>query len=159
VIERAAGILPLLLAGIGCTGSSGGYAGGAIGSVLDATVERRDTGTTDGGFSAVAPCPAASSYLEGATTVAFGGTTGYVYAPSCLKLAVGGSVAFLGDFASHPLSPSATRGTLAGNPITNVSAGAARTFTFPAPGFYAYFCPFHGTLDDGTGMAGVIWVE
>ena len=66
---------------------------------------------------------------------------------------------FSGDFASHPLSPSAMRGTIPGNPIGNVSAGSAQTFTFPTPGFFAYFCPFHGTLDDGTGMAGVIWVE
>jgi plastocyanin len=113
----------------------------------------------DGGFVAVAPCPTAADYATGPTVVVFGGTTGYVYAPACLEVPAGTTVRFEGDFASHPLSPSALRGTRPGSPITNASAGASASFRFSAPGFYAYFCSFHGTLDDGTGMAGVVQVD
>jgi plastocyanin len=113
---------------------------------------------SDAGFVAVAPCLDSGDYVDGTATIAFGGTTGYAYAPRCLAVPVGTTVAFVGDFTSHPLSPSALRGTRPGNPITNVSAGSSASFVFAAPGFYAYFCAFHGTLDDGTGMAGVVRV-
>jgi plastocyanin len=32
-------------------------------------------------------------------------------------------------------------------------------FTFPTPGFYAYYCTVHGASDGAAGMVGVIWVE
>jgi plastocyanin len=160
LIAPRAGLLLLLAA---CDGSSGGFAGsgsGADGGVSpDAATDRIEAGFLDAGFAAVPPCNVAASYAQGVTTILFGGTAGYVYAPSCLKVAAGTTVTFSGDFAPHPLSPSAMRGTSQGNPIANVSAGAARSFTFPSPGFFAYFCSFHGIRDDGSGMAGVIWVE
>lgn len=152
MIGRGAGLLAVL----GCTGASGGYAGGFPG---DAGSDRTGAEVAGGGFVAVAPCPTAADYASGPTTVVFGGTTGYVYAPACLEVPAGTTVTFEGDFASHPLSPSALRGTRPGNPITNASAGSSASFTFPALGFYAYFCAFHGTLDDGSGMAGVVWVN
>jgi len=30
---------------------------------------------------------------------------------------------------------------------------------FPDPGFFAYYCGVHGGADDGSTMAGVIWVR
>jgi plastocyanin len=151
-MKTAAGLLAVL----GCSGASGGYAGG---SPSDAGAERNGAEVAGGGFVAVAPCPAPADYVGSPTTVVFGGTTGYVYAPACLEVPSGTTVTFVGDFASHPLSPSALRGTRPGNPITNVSAGASASFRFSVPGLYAYFCGFHGTLDDGTGMAGVVRVS
>ena len=154
MIAWAAGLAGLVVGG-GCTDGSGGYAGGAF-LRSDAGLEES---VADGGFLAVAPCTDSSDYTFGATTIAFGGTTGYAYAPRCLAVPAGATVTFVGDFSPHPLSPSALRGTRPGNPITNVSAGSSASFRFPAPGFYAYFCAFHGTLDDGTGMAGVVWAS
>ena len=95
---------------------------------------------------------------DDATTIAFGGTVGFDYAPKCLKVPAGATVTFSGDFASHPLAPSATRGDTTNNPIVNMSNGTTASFTFPTPGFYAYFCNFHGS-DDGASMSGVIWVQ
>ena len=154
MIARAAGLAGLVVLG-GCADASGGYAGPAFGG-RDAGIEGSGA---DGGVLAVAPCADTADYTVGATTIAFGGTTGYAYAPRCLAVPTGTTVTFAGDFSPHPLSPSALRGTRPGNPITNVSAGSSASFVFPAPGFYAYFCAFHGTLDDGTGMAGVGWVQ
>jgi plastocyanin len=34
-----------------------------------------------------------------------------------------------------------------------------KTFTFPTPGYYAYFCMYHGFDDSGNFMAGVVWVQ
>ncbi len=109
-------------------------------------------------FMAFLPCNAESSYMTTPTTIAFGGTVGFDYAPKCLKVPAGTSVTFSGDFASHPLTPSATRGDTTNNPIVNMSNGTTASFTFPTPGFYAYLCNFHGS-DDGTSMSGVIWVQ
>jgi plastocyanin len=155
IIRAAAGLLILG----GCGGASAGYAGAAF-PRTDAALERgpAEAAVGDGGFVAVPPCLEAGDYVSGATTVAFGGTLGYAYAPRCLAVPVGTTVTFVGDFSPHPLTPSALRGSRPGSPITDVSAGSSASFTFPAPGFYAYFCAFHGTLDDGTGMAGVVRV-
>jgi plastocyanin len=99
-----------------------------------------------------------NSYVAG-TTIAFGGTVGFNYTPKCLKVSPGATVTFNGEFASHPLAPSALRGAPAiNNPIVNMSDGTTASFTFPDAGFYAYLCNFHGT-DDGLNMAGVIWVK
>lgn len=154
MIGRAAGLAGLLVVG-GCADASSGYAGPAFGG-RDAGFE---ASAADGSFLAVAPCAASGDYTSGTTTIAFGGTTGYAYAPRCLAVPTGTTVTFAGDFSPHPLSPSALRGTRPGNPITNVSAGSSASFVFSTPGLYAYFCAFHGTLDDGTGMAGVVWAQ
>jgi plastocyanin len=111
-----------------------------------------------GGFMSVAPCTMESAYSTG-TIVDFSSTATYAYTPQCLKVAAGSTVTFTGDFGTHPLSPSAKRGTLTGNPITATSAGTTKTFTFPNPGFYAYYCTVHGASDGAAGMVGVIWVE
>jgi plastocyanin len=132
------------------TGGSGGGTAGASGS--------GGGGSGGGGaFTAFAPCNAATDYVAG-TTINFGGTVGFNYDPQCLKVAAGATVTFSGDFVTHPLVPSATRGDPANNPIVNMSNGTTASFVFPMPGFYAYLCNFHGS-DDGQFMAGVIWVQ
>lgn len=136
--------------GTGGGGGTGGSAGGSGGS-----------GGSGGGtpFTAVAPCTDPSSYVTSATTVAFGGSVGFAYAPNCLAVAAGTTVTFSGDFASHPLTPSAARGMTTGNPIAATSSGTSAPFTFTNPGFYAYYCAFHGSDADGAFMSGVIWVQ
>lgn len=107
-------------------------------------------------FAPVAPCLNESDYTAG-TSIAF--TAGFAYTPKCLKITHGESVTFNGSFSSHPLASSLNRGDTTNNPIQNTGTGDTATFTFPTPGVYAYFCAFHGSADDGSGMAGAIWVQ
>jgi plastocyanin len=114
-----------------------------------------------GVFTAVAPCATEASYTAGtaASSVTFGAAGDFSYTPKCLKVPAGAQVTFMGDFSAHPLEPSALRGTLTDNPIEATSSGNSASFTFPIPGYYAYFCAFHGPSDGATGMVGVIWVQ
>jgi plastocyanin len=116
-------------------------------------------GAPEPSFMAVAPCDGADAYQTG-TTVGFGGDTQPVlsYTPSCLRVARGARVAFVGDFSAHPMWPSTDRGTRPGNPITFTGSGGAASFTFATPGFFPFYCQHHGPTDDGTNMSGVIWV-
>jgi plastocyanin len=108
---------------------------------------------------AVVPCSTEAMYTTTGTSIAFGGTDpGFNYAPKCLKVSAGATVTWNGDFATHPLDKSETRGTLTGNPITMTNTGTTASFTFPTPGFYGYYCRFHGA-DDGQFMDGVLWVN
>ena len=151
------GILLAATATVGCSstssnptpgtgGTGGGGGGGGSGP--------------DPSFMAVAPCSTEASYTTSGTTIAFGGTDpGFNYAPNCLKVSTGASVTFNGDFSMHPLGPSAVRGMTTGNPIVVTNTGTTKSFTFPAAGFWAYYCMFHGSDADGNFMSGVIWVK
>ncbi len=140
----------------------------AVGGVACSSSNGSSTPTGSGGgngstFVDVAPCDQASAYTSG-STIMFGGNLGLAYSPKCLKVSTGAQVTFEGDFGMHPLTPSARRGKLSGNPITTVASDAgvfapSATFTFPTAGFFAYFCAVHGSADDGSGMEGVIWVQ
>src|SRR5262245_31788236 len=113
-------------------------------------------------FVSVPPCLDEAGYATGSNTVVFGflgSPSGFVYDPSCLAIAAGETVTFTGSFAAHPLYPSMKRGTIVPNPIGGVSTGDNRRFSFPQPGFFAYYCGIHGAADDGSAMAGVIWVR
>jgi plastocyanin len=109
-------------------------------------------------FMAVPPCSAQASYTTAPTTITFGGADGDNYNPKCLAVTAGTDVIFAGDFLSHPLTPSAMRGTVTGNPIVSLASGDRLAIHFSDPGFYAYYCRNHGS-DDGLLMAGVVWVE
>jgi plastocyanin len=144
-------------AAVGCSGAGGGTSTPGTGG----------GGTGGGGaggsstFMAVAPCASEASYTTTGTTIQFGVNGALAYQPDCLEVAAGTTVTFSGDFVTHPLTPSARRGTLTGNPITasNGLPGAnSEDFTFPNPGFYAYYCAEHSD-DSGTLMDGVIWVK
>ena len=113
-------------------------------------------------FMAISPCPAQADYATGADTVRFGffGTPpGFVYDPKCLAVDTGNTVTFSGNFAAHPLYPSTSRGTVAGNPIAASSVGESQVIRFERPGFFAYYCGVHGAADDGSTMAGIIWAR
>jgi plastocyanin len=162
----------LVAAGCGSSGGGGSGSGGAGGSGSGGSGSGGASGSGGSGsggstpFTAVAPCKAESDYTTTGTTVMFGGAT-TVYAPKCLKVSAGTSVTFTGadgqTFADHPLTPSAERGTLTGTPIVVTSETInSKSFTFSTPGYYAYYCLFHG-LDSATAadnfMAGVVWVQ
>jgi len=147
---------------------SGGAGGGAAGG---ATSEGGAGGTAAGAggaggaatlpFMAVNPCNSEDAYTTAGSTIAYGGSE-LKYTPKCLKVAAGSQVTFVpattsDSFSGHPLMHS-MRGTLP-SPITETTTGAMKTFTFATPGFYAYYCEFHGSADDGNFMAGVIWVQ
>jgi plastocyanin len=104
---------------------------------------------------AVLPCLTEASYSQG-TTITF---ANFSYTPTCLKVAPGTTVTFSGDFASHPLAPSATRGTVAGNPIPATSTGTTKAVVFPTAGYFAYYCTVHGNDAAGLAMVGVVWVQ
>ncbi|HMF43255.1 MAG TPA: plastocyanin/azurin family copper-binding protein [Polyangia bacterium] len=157
---KAIGVL-LAIAAIGCSGAGGslgtpgtGGGGGTGGS----------GGSGGGAFMGVPPCLTEGSYTTTGTTIQFGVNGALAYQPACLKVAAGTTVTFSGDFVTHPLQPSARRGTLTGNPITASNGlplpdgGMSKDFTFPTPGFYAYYCAEHSD-DSGTLMDGVVWVQ
>jgi plastocyanin len=137
-------LLGILLAtplAVGCGDSGGGPTG------------------PDPSFMAVAPCSMESSYTTTGTTITFpAAATDFNYSPKCLKVTAGSTVTFSGDFSAHPLDPSETRGNTTSNPIMLTTTGTSAPFTFPAAGFYAYYCQFHGA-DNGQFMDGVIWVK
>jgi len=160
----------------GTSGAGGGSAGttGNGGSTAGTTGSAGAGGSGGGGtpgFMAIAPCLNESDYVSNTTTINFPvSATDFNYAPKCLKVtfpkgslgtagAPGTNVTFSGDFATHPLMPSANRGDVTGNPITATSAGTTKTFYVSSfnTNFYAYFCAVHNPSDNGAGMSGVIW--
>jgi plastocyanin len=76
--------------------------------------------------------------------IAFGGTS---YNPSNVTAAVGDTATFSGSFMNHPL-------IWDGGQFTDTRSGSSRTFTFSAPGTYAFHCEIHVAL----GMKGSITV-
>ena len=95
-------------------------------------------------------------------TVSFGGNLGNIYAPPCMGIAVGQSVAFTGSFSAHPLmpglAPSQQGGPDAGSPNTPIQAtnnGTGTLFTFPNTGVFPFYCSLH----QGQGMFGAIQVR
>ena len=145
--------------GTACSSSSNGADGGHDGGHDTGSDSASDAGDAGGvAFMAFAPCPSQSDYASSTTDIAFGGALGLVYSPACLKIATGTAVTFSGDFTTHPLAPSTSRGTPASNPIVETDAGTTMSFTFDTAGFYGFYCLAHGT-DEGDGMAGMIWVE
>lgn len=162
----------------GMGGSSGGSAGSGAGGGAGSGGTAGSGGATGGssgtpGFMSIAPCQNESDYVTGSTTIDFGTINGaYAYSPKCLKITIprgmlgtagapGTNVTFSGDFGTHPLEPSALRGSQTGNPITPTSSvpdgGTSKTFRFETPGYFAYFCQVHNPSDNGAAMSGVIW--
>ena len=114
------------------------------------------------GFMAVSPCLSEAEYVRDTATITFGfngAAQGFSYDPKCLRIQAGQTVTFSGSFAAHPLYPSAARGSVRENPISGTGSGTSRGFQFPSAGYYAYYCGVHGATDDGSAMAGVVWVE
>jgi len=162
MLATMANVARAILAVALATGAGGACSGRPLPEVPE-SVGRVDAAIVDpSAFVAIWPCPAEADYVTGTDTVRFGffGTPpGFVYDPKCLAVDVGEAVTFSGSFAAHPLYPSDSRGTVAGNPIGGVSAGESKVIRFEGPGFFAYYCGIHGAADDGSTMAGIIWAR
>ena len=158
--SRSISLVFVLLAACGASSPSGSDAGGAVDAFAAADTNVAAPDTNAPAFTALAPCAATSDYVDdptGANVVTFG--PAFAYSPQCIHIPTGDQVTFRGDFATHPLHPS-TRGT-SGNPIPLTGptpAPAEQLVVFPHAGFYPYYCAVHGA-DDGTSMAGVVWVD
>lgn len=133
--------------GTGGTGGGGPGTGGANGST----------------FMAIAPCDSESAYETG-ETITFPNSDSS-YSPKCLKTSLGSSVTFMpmsgANFSMYPLAPSQVRGNVPDNPVQMVESAAAgpKTFAFGVSGFFGFFCGAAGADADGSGMAGVVWVQ
>jgi plastocyanin len=114
-------------------------------------------------YGSPSPSPTSSSQgssatsptsLNGCTTFADGDTIAWTLAskpPStCLRVKKGASVTWNGDLGVHPLAP---KGGDAANPITAISAGSTKTFTFDTPGTYGFVCASHSSM---TGAISVV---
>jgi plastocyanin len=106
--------------------------------------------------------PATATDLTGmaSTTIAFGGATGDMYTPPCIKVSVGTVVTFNGDFTTHPLQGGVVAGVTAtpdaSGPLAMVtSAGMTAPFAMSVAGSYGFYCTVHWPL----GMKGAIFVQ
>lgn len=74
------------------------------------------------------------------------------YDPPCIKIKVGQTVTWGGNFATHPLRPGACN-TATGDQIPSISAGSTPvTLTMTTAGVYGFQCAVHTSA----GMKGVI---
>lgn len=126
----------------------------------DVAVDRAPEGTPDlrtplPAFMAVPPCSSEADYL---TTTTVTSTATLRFSPPCVKVPRGTAVRFTMDFSLHPLRPSGMRGDVANNPIQATNFGTEASFTFNQTGFFGFYCAIHGASDNGTIMAGVVWV-
>ncbi len=90
---------------------------------------------------------------DAGATVRFpvGGTR---YSPNCVRVRLGQSVTFVGDFGPHPLNQAC--GPVSG--LFSQGLGNSYTVTFTnGLGIYGYYCSEHGS-SNGSGMAGAIEV-
>jgi plastocyanin len=142
-----------------CGGDEGSGTSGASGQASSGSGS--GSGSGGGGATVVNGCdPATAEDRTGDTDVpiAFGDAIGFKYSPACIKVKVGTTLTFSGDFASHPLTPGIDLVEDPASPIqktdTNPMSGSV-SFALSPAGTYGWFCGFHG----GGGMEGAAFVE
>jgi plastocyanin len=136
----------------GSTGAAGGGAGGTSGT---------GSGGAGGGGMMVNGCDpttAVDKTASATTSVAFGNSL--MYDPACIRIKVGSSVSWSGNFVEHPLVGGTINVTTmtpdSTSPIKltmGMDAGSV-TFAFPNAGNFPYYCTIHGTV----GMKGAVFV-
>jgi plastocyanin len=161
-------------AGTGGTGGAGGTSTTSTGDTSTST-SSTSTGSTSSGTSTSSgsssgtggpmlvngcdPTALVDHTKEAAVEIAFGGATGYKYAPPCIKIKSGTTVTFKGDFVTHPLSGGEVVGSTPTadklSPIKPTTAGASAAFAITPAGSYPYFCTAHYA----GGMQGLIVAE
>ena len=77
----------------------------------------------------------------------------YSYDPKCLIIRSGQTVTFVGDFITHPLTPSCGPELL----LEYRDTGATASFVLESSGIYGYYCLDHGN-PQGDAMSGAIEV-
>lgn len=155
-------------AGMGGMGGAGGMGGMATSSSSSSgssstsgssSSSSSGSGGAGGGNAGLNGCDQATADdLTGmaSTTVQFAGLT---YSPPCIRVKVGTSVTFEGNFALHPLQGGTVVGSVPTpdptNPITLTNSGMSATFKLNNAGDVPYYCTSHAI----TGMKGAIFVE
>jgi plastocyanin len=113
-------------------------------------------GTTGGGNGECTEATAVDHTADAMTTITF---PSQAYDPNCVKIAVGSSVKFSGNFVQHPLvggnATSTSKMPDTSSPIARTATGTEATFTFPAAGTFGFYCDIHGQA----GMTGKIFVQ
>jgi plastocyanin len=142
------------------TGTGTGTTDDGTGTTEPATTEPTTTaGTTTGGGALVNDCDPATAVDHTADAVTTINTVGLAYDPPCIKIAAGGSVKFVSDFAAHPLVGGVVEGGAkapdAASPVTSTNTGTEATFVFASAGSFGYYCDFHAL----GGMVGAVFVE
>jgi plastocyanin len=108
---------------------------------------------------AVAVPAAVLALAAPAQAIEFGGTHGFAYVPSSVRVAPGATVTWTGDFGTHPL-----RSAASAEPYShNGTVGTTTSFdhAFATPGVYRFYCAVHGVLlgdNQVAGMSGEIVV-
>ncbi|MCC6750927.1 MAG: hypothetical protein IT371_24945 [Deltaproteobacteria bacterium] len=163
----------VLLVAVGC-GDSGGKQDAGKGADLGPTRDARsgDRGTADAGAgdagkdqgiadasgpscaASFASCTAFEDKTATSAVIEFGGAAGSAYSPNCIKVKIGQSVTFKGNFETHPLNQACGPDKVIKK---TVSTGTSSSFSFPREGIFGYYCGFHGQAT-GAGMAGAIQV-
>ena len=83
----------------------------------------------------------------------------FTYAPPCVKVSVGTTVTFNGNFVSHPLQGGTVVGVMAtpsavGPFATETNSGVTADFLMSSAGTFPYYCTFHYPA----GMYGAVFV-
>jgi len=65
------------------------------------------------------------------------------YQPRCMRVKVGQKVTWLGDLASHPLTPHGASESSGASPIVPTSSGTSAAFTFTSEGVFGFACAHH----------------
>lgn len=142
-------IVVLALTGLHCSSSSTGPAdagnadtgaadSGADAATIDAGADAGATvnGCTPADFAAsdetAAAAPRAIAFPMGGAPAQF--------TPHCMKIKVGQSVSWNGNFSAHPLE---AMGGDSGNPIAQVSTGTTTSIAFPSAGTFGFDCANH----------------
>jgi plastocyanin len=110
----------------------------ALGALVLACSSDPATTPTDGGTGTVNGC---STFAD---QTASGGaiTWDFTVTPKCVKVKVGQSVTWTGDFATHPLA--GFNGDTP-NPIVTGSGGTSK-ITFPTAGTFGFHCQVHPSM-------------
>jgi len=135
--------------GAGGTGGSAAGTGGTAGA--------GGAGGAGGGGTMVNGCASTTAVDKTAsttTTVTFSDLL--VYDPPCIRIKVGSSVTWSGNFVAHPLQGGTASTPDPTSPIKfTIGADAGPvTVTFPNAGAFGYYCTIHGAF----GMKGAVFV-
>jgi plastocyanin len=141
------GACPLACVGGTCTdngtcASGMCYGGACVASVNGCTIATADDRTADT-----------------AVTIDFGGVLGNAYAPRCIRVAVGTTLTFQGNFGFHPHVGGQVSGGVkmpqgSGPFFPDTSTGTTANFVMSSAGTFPYYCNPHAT----GGMTGAVFV-
>lgn len=94
--------------------------------------------------------------------VNFGSKAGNIYVPKCIRVSLGTTVTFFGNFTMHPLLGGTVEGgvltpAVSGPfvPVTDFIDGNTKDFIMNESGTFPYYCTAHGA----GGMNGVVFVD